>query len=184
IRIPRPTSRYRFGTIRPRRQIYQRTEHAGISQRRIRRPARWTCRRRRRIALVIDNCDSRSGAAGHWLEHVAITPTIEITEDAVARAWREDGSVLVHARGREQAVPQRKEERFVLNDWTANARGVLIQVCPVTQGRLRLHAIICPCVGIQCAVADVPDRGASEFICSRTRLNLDLSVAAPQFGID
>src|SRR5436189_159845 len=48
----------------------------------------------------------------------------------------------------------------------------------------RLDAVIGPRVGIERAVPDVPHRRAAKLVRSRSRLNLDLSVAATELGID
>ena len=115
-----------IGTIGIRGSVCEAAEHAGI--------ANWSGEARavrirvRRLGIARRNRQRRSrrgAAALGGLKRVAVVPVVEVAEDAACGAGRQHGGVRLGCASRNEAVPQRKEKRFVLHDRPANTDRVL-----------------------------------------------------------
>src|SRR5205085_4625491 len=176
------------GTIGPRRRVHHTAENAEIPQLagvgcavRIRGRPQWVSER-------IDGCDRRISAAGGCdLLCVSGAPTVPISEYAIP------GAVGQHNRSHgvpfalDLLIPHYEEKRLILDDRTTDSSGELVPVEPGRLGR-RPNAIhhlfvIAPGIRVEFGVSDVPYAAAVKLICAGSCENLDLSVAAAEFGV-
>ena len=111
-------------------------------------------------------------------------PALPISPDALTGRVGWNGRRYQRSAVDKLFVEKSKEERFVLYDRAAVAKGELVQVVPIRFGCRPGVAFICPRVCIEGCVLDIPDGGPRILIRPRARLNLDLRVAAAQFSID
>src|SRR5678816_3329146 len=134
------------------------------------------------IAEVIHYSDARRRTGRRRLECITVAPVVVITEDAEPRARSEHGRIDVCARGREQTIPQCEEECFVFDDWSSDADRIFMEVREWPRDRVTPNSLICPRVGIQCAVLNIPDSCASILVRAGPCQNLNLRVAAANFS--
>src|SRR5262249_23744306 len=113
-----------------------------------------------------------------------------VPENAFAGARRQhDGSCNVAAVD-ESAVPQREEERLVLDDWSTITSGKLVIVCPIEWGglpraSLRIDlSVVVPRIRVESGISDSPHAGSMKLIGAGPRHELKLSIATSQFCID
>src|SRR5439155_24267054 len=80
-------------------------------------------------------------------------------------------------------VVQGEEERRILHDRAAKTHGALLTVLPIRKGS-RLIMVVRPTVRIQRGILKAPYGAATKLIGSRSRLDLDRSVATSDFRVD
>ena len=99
-------------------------------------------------------------------------PSFPVAENSLPRFIRKNMGINSLTQVGDVLVPQSIEERFVLNNGTAEAHRVLMNVSPVRFCR-RPRAVpwidlpvVTPCVGVQCRVLNVPRCSAGIFVGS------------------
>src|SRR5262249_5518137 len=128
--------------------------------------------------------------SGNGRQRVAAVPALPIAEDALSRGVGQYRVRDQRARVADVLVVQGEEEGLVAHDRTAVTRRELVCVSPIQRGGLpgageRIgRSIIAPGVGVECGISNVPYRASRITVGPRTRLDLDLAVAATDFRVD
>src|SRR5262249_37901195 len=148
-RIPRCSRLNKRGDIRTicicRWQIRgEGAEHAYVVQRSGERRAVGIGRGPYRIAELIDGGDRRRSGRRWDLKDIATLPVVEVSEDAISSARRQNSSIAVAARSRQQTVPEKEEKRLIFDNRSAQASCVLIQVCPGRNDGSGLSPVVHP----------------------------------------
>ena len=114
-------------------------------------------------------------------------PAVKETENAKTRRIRQHDSIVDLALPANSLVPQRKEKCLVPDNGSTEAYRVLVIIRPVRLDRLprcRIDlSIVRPCVRIERAVSEIPNRSTGIPVGSGASRNLDLTVTSPHLRV-